>query len=149
MNGHPYDEIYLTQVVETQGKFFEELQDIEPPIDSQKTIEDYMRSNLRRQLDEGHAFFLTMDATNLRKRLFLEPGKAPRPGEPLRGFLPNWIGRFYGYCQWYWNVSSEQVVEKLPVTDMTSLYRGAHDLDLAVAVRKIGAPLFGDVSKPV
>ena len=42
-----------------------------------------------------------------------------------------------------------QVVEKLPVTDMTSLYRGAHDLDLAVAVRKIGAPLFGDVSKPV
>ena len=27
---------------------------------------------------------------------------------------------------------------------MMSLYRGAHDLDLAVAVRKIGAPLFGE-----
>lgn len=142
MNGHPYDEIYLTQVVETQGKFFESLQDLDPPVDSQRVIDDYMRSDLRRQLDEGHAYFLTLGAKDLQTRLFQEVGGEPRAGEPLRGFLPNWIGRFYAYCQWYWNVPSAAIVEKLPVADMTSLYRGAHDLDLALAVRKIGEPVF-------
>ena len=61
---HPYDELYLTQVVETQGKFFEKLQDVEPRIDSEKLIEAYMRSDLRRQLDEGHAFFLTLSSSS-------------------------------------------------------------------------------------
>ena len=47
MKGHPYDELYLSQVVETQGKFFEKLQDVEPSIDSGKMIEAYLRSDLR------------------------------------------------------------------------------------------------------
>ena len=34
MKSHPYDELYLTQVVETQGKFFEKLQDIESVVSS-------------------------------------------------------------------------------------------------------------------
>lgn len=93
MKGHPYDELYLTQVVETQGKFFEKLQDIEPGIDSGKMIEAYLKSDLRRQLDEGHAFFLTLDDEQFKRR-FLGSGYVPEPGEPLRCFMPNWIGRF-------------------------------------------------------
>ena len=76
---HPYDELYLTQVVETQGKFFEKLQDVEPRIDSEKLIEAYMRSDLRRQLDEGHAFFLTLNDEQLKRR-FLDSGYEPEPG---------------------------------------------------------------------
>ena len=138
MKGHPYDELYLSQVVETQGKFFEKLQDIEPGIDSGKMIEAYLRSDLRRQLDEGHAFFLTLDDEQLKRR-FLGSGYVPEPGEPLRGFMPNWIGRFYAYAQWHLNVPSACLVERLSVENLTSRYPGAHDLDLRLAVEKLTA----------
>ena len=136
MATHPYDGLYLTQVVETQGKLFERLQDINPPINSEKMMEAYLRSDLRRQLDQGHAFFLTLNDEQLRRR-FLESGYAPESGEPLRGFMPNWIGRFYAFAQWEYGVPSATLVEKFPVADLTSRYPGAHDLDLCLAVRKL------------
>lgn len=138
MTGHPYDELYLTQVVETQGKFFEKLQDDVPQIDSEKMMEAYLRSDLRRQLDEGHAFFLTLSDDQLKRR-FLASGYVPEPGEPIRGFMPNWIGRFYAYAQWYFNVPSARLVECLSVANLTSRYPGAHDLDLRLAVEKLGS----------
>ena len=141
MMGHPYDELYLTQVVETQGRFFEKLQDCEPRIDSEKMMEAYLRSDLRRQLDEGRAYFLTLSDEQLRRR-FLESGYVPEPGEPIQGFMPNWIGRFYALAQWHCNVPSARLVERLPVADLTSRYPGAHDLDLRLAVEKICRGLF-------
>ena len=133
---HPYDELYLTQVVETQGRFFEKLQDVEPRIDSSKMMEAYLRSELRRQLDEGHAFFLTLNDEQLKRR-FLASGYVPEPGEPIQGFMPNWIGRFYAYAQWRFNVSSAHLVDRISVADLTSRYPGAHDLDLHLAVERL------------
>lgn len=147
METHPYDELYLTQVVETQGKLFEKLQDIDPPVDSEKLIEAYLRSDLRRQLDAGHAFFLTLDDEQLKRR-FLESEYEPEPGEPLRGFMPNWIGRFYAYAQWEYDVPSAALVEKIPVADLTARYWGAHDLDLRLAVRKLCDGRWGLGSEP-
>lgn len=133
---HPYDELYLTQVVETQGRFFEKLQDVEPRIDSGKMMEAYLRSELRRQLDEGRAFFLTLNDEQLKRR-FLASGYVPELGEPIQGFMPNWIGRFYAYAQWHLNVPSAQLVDRISVEDLTSRYPGAHDLDLRLAVEKL------------
>lgn len=137
-NGKPYSEAYLQEVVESQGKFFERLQDESPSIDSADMISAYMRSDTRRQLDEGHAYYLTLSPADL-KRVFLEESRyEPRPGEPLRGFLPNWIGRFYAYAQWQWNVSSRDLVGRIPVADLCAAYPGAHDLDLKLVVEKFG-----------
>ena len=132
----PYSEAYLQEVVETQGKFFERLQDEPNPVDSADMITAYMNSDTRRQLDEGHAYYLTLDADAL-KRVFLEESKyVPKPGEPLRGFLPNWIGRFYAYAQWQWGVTSRELVGRIPVANLCAVYPGAHDLDLKLAVEK-------------
>ena len=141
-DARPFSEAYLSEVVATQGKFFESLQDDYPTSDAADLMEAYLRSSTRRQLDEGHAYYLTLDAVRLRDLFLEESGYVPRPGRPLCGFLPNWLGRFYAYSQWHWNVSSALLVERLPVADLAALYPGAHDLDLALAVQKIGAPLF-------
>lgn len=146
MTGHPYDELYLAQVVETQGKFFEKLQDCVPAIDSEKMMEAYLRSDLRRQLDEGHAYFLTLSDEQLKRR-FLESGYVPLPGVPIQGFMPNWIGRFYAYAQWYFNVPSAMLVDRLSVADLTSRYPGAHDLDLRLAVEKICRGVAGGLDR--
>ena len=132
----PYSEAYLQEVVETQGEFFERLQDEPNPVDSADMITAYMNSDTRRQLDGGHAYYLTLDDDAL-KLVFLEESKyVPKPGEPLRGFLPNWIGRFYAYAQWQWGVSSRELVGRIPVANLCAAYPGAHDLDLKLAVEK-------------
>ena len=133
----PYSEAYLQEVVETQGKFFERLQDEPIPIDSADMITAYMNSDTRRQLDEGHAYYLTLGADDL-KRVFLEESRyEPKPGEPLRGFMPNWIGQFYAYCQWANGIGSREIVSRLPVSLMCAVYPGLHDLSLPLAVSRM------------
>ena len=132
----PYSEAYLQEVMETQGKFFERLQDEPEPIDSEDMITAYLNSDTRRQLDEGHAYYLTLNADDL-KRVFLEEsGYRPKSGEPLRGFMPNWIGQFYAYAQWKWGIPSSEIIQKLPVRTMRIAYPGIHDLDMPLAVER-------------
>ena len=133
----PYSEAYLSEVVEMQGKFFERLQDEPTPIDSADMITAYLNSDTRRQLDEGHAYYLTLSADDL-KRVFLEESHyEPKPGKPLRGFLPNWIGQFYAYAQWKLGVSSRELVRRIPVKALGVAYPGLHDLPLPLAVDKM------------
>lgn len=138
---HPYGEVYLSEVVEFQGKFFEDLQDVVPAIDSRDLIVAYMKSYTRRQLDEGHAWYLTLDSRRLKEVFLQESGYQMKPGEPLCGFMPNWLGRFYADAQWRYNVPSAKIVELLPPADLQVVYRGAHDLDLRLAVEKIAGPV--------
>ena len=133
---HPYDRCYLNQVVETQGRFFERLQDADEPFDTADMITAYMSGKTRAQLDAGHAYYLTLDDERLKEIFLEESGYKPKPGMPLRGFMPNWIGRFYALAQWRSATPSAELVRRFPVADMVALYPGAHDLDLALAVEK-------------
>lgn len=35
-----------------------------------------------------------------------------KDGKALEGFMLDWIGEFYAYYQWYYNVLSSEVVKK-------------------------------------
>ena len=59
-------------------------------------------------------------------------------GENLKGFIPDWIGEFYAYYQWYYNMPSSEVIQKIPVDFLKKAYYGLHDLELDLAVRKVG-----------
>ena len=138
---HPYDKVYHYEVVENQGKFFEDLQDITPQIDSADLIVAYMKGYTRRQLDEGHAWYLTLDARHLKEVFLQESGYVMKPGEPISGFMPNWIGRFYADAQWRYGIPSAELVDLLQPLDLCAVYLGAHDLDLRLAVEKIAGPV--------
>ena len=53
-------------------------------------------------------------------------------------FIPDWIGEFYAYYQWFYNIPSSLIVEKIPVNYLIHAYPGLHDLDLELAVKKVG-----------
>ena len=53
--------------------------------------------------------------------------------------LPDWIGEFYAYYQWYYNIPSIEVCRKIPVSFLKKAYHGLHDLELDLAVQKVGA----------
>lgn len=61
-----------------------------------------------------------------------------KKGKAMDGFMPDWIGEFYAYYQWYYDMSSSQVISKVPVVFLKKAYYGLHDLELELAVRKVG-----------
>ena len=133
----PYDRSYLDFVVEEQGKLFESLQDVKPEMDSVDFIVSYLKSSTRRQLDEGHAYYLTKDAPHLKEAFLEESGYVPKAGVPMRGFAPNWIGQFYARYQWETGFPSAEAVGQVPLEWLVNAYPCLHDLDLYVAVQKV------------
>ena len=52
--------------------------------------------------------------------------------------MPDWIGEFYAYYQCFYNIPSNLVVQKISVDFLKKAYYGLHDLDLNLAVQKVG-----------
>ena len=133
-----YDEAYLSEVVETQGKLFDMVAYKYPEGDTEDFIEAYMKSKTRKAIDEGQAYVATMGAQELFEYFAQTEGYAIRPGKALEGFMPAWTGEFYAYYQWHCRLPSREVIEKVPLDFLKKAYFGLHDLELDLAVGKVG-----------
>lgn len=134
-----YPEAYLSDVVEAQGKLFDLVAHAYPNMDTENFITTYMASKTRKSIDEAKAYVNTMDAGRLWEYFSESEKYALKPGKALDGFLPDWIGEFYAYYQWYYNIPSAEVIQKIPVSFLKKAYFGLHDLELELAVQKVGA----------
>lgn len=133
-----YSEAYLEEVVETQGKLFDYVAVTFPDKDTEDFINAYMKSNTRKYIDEAQAYILTMSVKDLWE-YFLETDQYElKSGGSLKGFLPDWIGEFYAYYGWYYNILSAELIDKLPLDYLKKAYSGLHDLELELAVQKVG-----------
>ena len=133
-----YSDAYLGEVVENQGKLFDYVAETFPDKDTEDFINAYMTSKTRKYIDEAQAYVNTMDAKELWKYFLETDHYALKSGEGLKGFMPDWIGEFYAYYQWYYNLPSSEVVKKVPVAFLEKAYGGLHDLELDLAVQKVG-----------
>lgn len=138
---HAYDESYLNEIVETQGKLFEEVQDYVPNIDMENFVCEYMNSKTRKYVDSAQAYVCTLDAKNLWDYFCTVDSFKPTFGKSILGFAINWIGQFYAYFQWFYNISSQKVLELVPLDFIKVAYNGLHDLELDLAVKKVGEQL--------
>lgn len=133
-----YAEVYLNDVVENQGKLFDFVAQSFPDMDTEDFINAYMVSMTRKNIDEAQAFVNTMDAKEL-WLYFLETEKyVLKPGKALAGFAPDWMGEFYAYYQWYYDIPSSEIIRKIPVDFLEKAYYGLHDLEIDLAVQKVG-----------
>ena len=133
-----YSEAYLADVVENQGKLFDFVAQSFPDKDTKDFINTYMKSKTRKSIDKAMAYVNTMDAKELWS-YFLDTEKYQlKNGKSIGGFMPDWIGEFYAYYQWYYNLPSAEIVKKIPVDFLEKAYYGLHDLDLPLAVQKVG-----------
>ncbi len=133
-----YSEVYLNDVVENQGKLFDFVAQSFPDKSTADFIKAYMLSKTRKSIDEGKAYVNTMDAKAL-LTYFLKTEKYDlQRGKAIEGFAPDWIGEFYAYYQWYYNIPSSEVIKKIPVDFLLKAYPGLHDLELELAVQKVG-----------
>lgn len=133
-----YSKAYLDEVVENQGKLFDYVAINYSDMDTEDFICSYMRSKTRRYVDEAQAFVCTMDAKGLWEYFQQTEQYKLKKGEALKGFIPDWIGEFYAYYQWQYNIPSQELVERVPLDYLKKAYAGLHDLDLELAVKKVG-----------
>lgn len=136
MRAYPRD--YLNDVVENQGKLFDFVAQNYPDKDTEDFIKTYMSSKTRKSIDEAQAYVNTMDAKELWAYFTKTEGYSLKPGTALAGFMPDWIGEFYAYYQWFYNISSAEVLKKVPLDFLEKAYFGLHDLELDLAVQKVG-----------
>lgn len=134
-----YSKSYLEDVVENQGKLFDRFAYDYPDKDTEDFITTYMKSRTRKSIDESQAYVSTMDSKELFQYFLDTEHYSGKPGKALKGFLPDWIGEFYAYYQWYYDIPSAEVVKRIPLDFLEKAYPGLHDLDLELAVKKVGA----------
>lgn len=133
-----YAEVYLDDVVENQGKLFDFVAQSFPGKDTEDFINTYMASKTRKCIDEAKAYVNTMDAKELWLYFSDTEQYELKTGRTLEGFMPDWIGEFYAYYQWYYGIPSAEVVKKVPLEFLKKAYHGLHDLELDLAVQKVG-----------
>ena len=117
-----YPKEYLSDVVENQGKLFDLVSQNYPDKDTFDFINTYMTSKTRRSIDEAKAYVNTMSASELWDYFCKTDGFKLKNGKAIEGFMPDWIG----------------VVKKVPVDFLVKAYGGLHDLELDLAVKKVG-----------
>lgn len=135
-----YSQAYLHDVVENQGKLFDFVAQSFPGSDTEDFIKTYMASKTRKSIDEGQAYVNTMSSKELWDYFTKTEEYSLKPGKALEGFIPDWIGEFYAYYQWYYGISSVEVMQKVPLDFIKKAYYGLHDLELDLAVQKVGEP---------
>ena len=133
-----YSDAYLGDVVENQGKLFDYIAQSFPDKDTEEFINVYMSSKTRKSIDESQAYVNTMDAQELWRYFSDTENCSLKSGKALGGFMSSWIGEFYAYYQWYYNIPSAEIVKKIPVDFLEKAYYGLHDLELSLAVQKVG-----------
>lgn len=133
-----YSKAYLDEVTENQGKLFDYVASNYPDMDTEDFIYSYMKSNTRKYVDEAQAFVCTMEAKDLWEYFRKTDRYELKKGTALKGFLPDWIGEFYAYYQWKYGISSRRLIDKVPLDYLKKAYAGLHDLDLELAVKKVG-----------
>ena len=133
-----YSKAYLDEVVETQGRLFDWFAEHFPDKDTEDFIKAYMAGRTRKNIDEGQAYVSTMSYTELWERFCNKDKYTPKQGEAMRGFLPDWIGEFYAYYQWYYNIPSREVIDKVSIEFLKKAYPALHDMELELAVKKVG-----------
>lgn len=84
------------------------------------------------------AYVSTMDYKTLLRYFCDTEHFKPKPGKSLDGFMPDWIGEFYAYYQWHYDIPSKTLIDKIPLRFLKAAYAGLHDLDLDLAVKKVG-----------
>jgi hypothetical protein len=133
-----YPEAYLSNVVESQGKLFDYVAQQFTDKDTIDFINTYMNSETRASIDNAQAYVNTMDAKELFEYFVQTDHYKLINGKAMEGFMPDWIGEFYAYYQWLYDLPSSEVIKKIPLSFLTKAYAGLHDLDLKLAVEKVG-----------
>lgn len=112
-------------------------------IDRVEFINLFMRSQIRSLMDIGHPKLLSQ-ASQDTFEAFVEVDLkndiskiAFKEEKEYKHYQLFWVGSLYAYIHYHADISSNALVEKLPLTEMLELYKVGHEMDISVFYSKV------------
>ncbi len=132
-----YSQLYVADIIDIQGKMFYEMRDYLPGVDEKWFIETFMKSDIRRCLDNGNFLWANKFPLEIIDKFIQSLGGDYKRGETWGGFLPEWVGWIYAEYQWRYNVPSAELIEILPLSEMERIFPTLHQCGESAACQKI------------
>lgn len=136
-----YDESYVEQIMYAQADMFMYVKRTFPNYDIDDFITKYMKSNTRRYLDHANMELASKDVKDLYEWFVKFDNYNPKAGNTFDEYKTGWIGAFYSYAQWYYNIPSEELVEKIPIDLLKESFSKLIRMDIEKAVKTVGKQL--------
>lgn len=141
-----YDEWWLSKDMENMGYIFEycvkyciELYNVY--IDKKRFLNDFMCSNIRREMETGHPRLLSQSAFDTIKA-FVKYEKRNRIEQYKSGDFNEyeeygfnqfyWVGWMYAYIHFCTKLSSRNIIARISLDEMLDLYYLGHEMDKTV-----------------
>lgn len=132
---HAYDKIYLNEICISQSELFTKVLFLKPHVDIDQFITDYMHSDIRRMIDSAWPRWASSPANEILDG-FIEQENYVIPTGQCRmdEDMAIWVGDYYARYQWYWNISSADLITWFPTMELGPRYPGMHSKNMEILI---------------
>lgn len=130
-----YDEIYLDSMILKTRYLFKLL--ARNKTNPFPAIQDYMKGTYRKYMDRGNPLYLNKTPKQIMSSIGIDGRMDLEISENYDEFILEWMADVYTYLQWKYNLSSEEIVEKLKPEELYKKYSPLHEASLANATEKL------------
>lgn len=137
MNSVAYDESYLDSMIQKIRYLFKLL--ARNKVNLFQAIQDYMKSTYRKYMDMGNPLYLNKSPKQIMDSIGIEGKMDLEINEKYDEFILEWMADVYTYLQWRYNLSSEEIVEKIRPEELYDKYSPLHETSLSNCTEKLKA----------
>lgn len=130
-----YDESYLDSMIQKIRYLFKLL--ARNKVSLFQSIQDYMKGTYRKYMDMGNPLYLNKSPKQIMESIGVEGKMELEISEHYDEFILEWMADVYTYLQWKYNLSSEEIVEKIKPEELYKKYSPLHEASLANSAEKL------------
>lgn len=135
MNRTAYDESYLDSVMQKTRYLFTLIG--RNSVEAFEVIGKYMQSPYRTYMDMGNPLYLNKTPKQILDSIGIQVKNEFELSEKYDESVLGWMADVYTYLQWYNNVSSKKIVEKIKPEVLYEKYSPLHETSLKNCVEKL------------
>lgn len=106
-------------------------------LDVYYVIEKYMCCEYRAKMDKGNPLFLNKTPKQILGSMKYKVNLLADVSEEWDEFILEWMADIYTYMQWSYNISSAEIVEKIPPEQLYKKYNPLHETSIVNGCRKL------------
>lgn len=135
MNKVAYDESYLDSMIQKTRYLFKLISRNNEELFS--SIRNYMKGTYRKYMDMGNPLYLNKSPKQIMDSIGIQAKMDLDISENYDEFILEWMADVYTYLQWKYNLSSEEIVEKIEPEELYRKYSPLHETSLSNAAEKL------------
>lgn len=130
-----YDECYINSMILKVRYLFKLL--ARNKTDVFGAIQDYMRSDYRKYMDQGNPLYLNKTPKQIMSSIGILANMDLDISEEHDEFILEWMADIYTYMQWKYKIPSEEIVEKIKPEELYQKFSPLHEMSVENGVDKL------------